>query len=267
MFLINTTDGAPRTNDYFTEVSAGRVPGSRIVRLFGINQNISTSIQDVVAAGGDYSWLLAATPLEAISTSALDDVTSTGARTILVQGLDINFNEIFEVIEMNGLTASSPTTQEFMRVNKATVITSGTYAQGAAVGANEGDISIQVSGGGDIVATIINTLGFGQSTDFVYTVPAGKRLFIKSIIIDLDSNKVADIFGWVRPDADDVTGPDYTSKSMVIHQHALQGGVPSVIDIEIPFMLPEKTDVWASGQITAGTGELILNAGGVLEDM
>jgi hypothetical protein len=104
-----------------------------------------------------------------ISTSAADNgSTATGALTITIQGLDANYNEISEVITMDGDDAVL-SLKSFLRVNSAFLTTAGSGQTNA----------------GEITGTISSDIQFyieaneGQSHQTMYTVPAGHTFLIK----------------------------------------------------------------------------------------
>src|SRR6056300_570903 len=106
--------------------------------------------------GGKYQHLDvgAASTLYAYSANAQDSASGTGARTITIQGLDNNFNEIEETVTVGG----AATTLEFLRVYRAFVATAGS------LNTNIGDVLISTaSGGGGTVLADIGTVGTGST--------------------------------------------------------------------------------------------------------
>ena len=192
--------------DFYFEIADGGNTEFEIIHKFGRNINVGTTAVPI-ATSGFYQVPTAAVTLEAISSDANDTAAGTGARIITVLGLDGNFAEIEEDISMNGVSASSATTNSFIRVFRAFVKESGTYASQTA-GSHQGDITIRASGGGATYATI-DTVGFprGQTQIAAYTVPAGKEAFVKNIFIHVDSNKSMNVLFFQRAKADDVSSP------------------------------------------------------------
>ena len=153
--------------DFLIEVNKGNVAGHTLIHKFGRNALAGTSNEDVRYGGGTLTPLTAATTIEAISASANDTSAGSGARTIKIWGVDINFAEVEATITMNGTTVTTATAQTFLRVNKARVITTGTYDV-----ANDGDITIRVVSAG--ATQIVIEAGTGVSQTTHYTIPAGK---------------------------------------------------------------------------------------------
>ena len=231
----------------------GACNGFTHVNKFGRVLNYGTSIIDVtdLPTPAVYTWLTSPVQLEAISSST-DDVatTGTGARTILVQGLDANFEEVEATINMNGTSASTATTQTFLRVHRAYVVTSGAYGK-TTTGPHVGNITIRTSGAG---ATHIYlnaaTAPVGQSLVARYTIPSGKTGYLVHANFTAAGNKQSNFYLWKRENADIVTAP--FSPKRIIETFS---GVISFLPRQwhIPIRLPEKTDIWAS-VIGDGTG-------------
>lgn len=83
------------TYDFLIAVGLGQVPGYRRITALGNNPDVDTAgPEDVWSGGGLYPWMTTATALEIVSDSASDTSAGTGARTVLVNGLDANFVEV-----------------------------------------------------------------------------------------------------------------------------------------------------------------------------
>lgn len=151
-------------NDQQIKEFAQKIGGDQytINTKFGINPSCGTTTEDIWFNGGTLQFLTSAETLDVVSTSANDTLAGTGARTILIDGLDSNFNRIIETINLSGLTPVT-TTNSFIRVNRSYVTNIGS------IGYNEGDITLTAS----TAATIQAALGatFGQTEKTQYTVP------------------------------------------------------------------------------------------------
>lgn len=156
---------------FYSAAGLGLVPGCSRVVMLGHNPivDIATDPEDVWEGGGLYPFQATASTLSVVSTSANDTAAGTGARTILISGLNSAYAPITEVVTLNGLTPVI-TTNSFLRINLCTTTSSGSGE------VNAGDISVNVSGGGALQALLRAGYGFNRSA--VYTVPAGNTLFI-----------------------------------------------------------------------------------------
>lgn len=152
--------------DWWTAVSLGKIPGFMMAVAQGTNTDVDTASvpEDLIPAGGTYSWPTVAAQLEIVSSSVNDAAAGTGARTVLVTGLNASLAVISETVTMNGLTPVT-TVNSYLRVNSLNAITVG------ALGYNDGEIVIRALAAGPRRFTIPATFGRGQSC--IFTVPAG----------------------------------------------------------------------------------------------
>jgi hypothetical protein len=84
------------SHDFLQAVGLGQVPGYRRVTAIGNNPDLDTATlpEDIWSGGGQYPWMTGATALEVVSDSANDAAAGTGARTVTINGLDINYAEV-----------------------------------------------------------------------------------------------------------------------------------------------------------------------------
>ena len=152
-------------------VSRGKVRGAFHIIKFGENLDVDGSMETIWDGGGLYTYLTSAGVLTVTSTDGDDAAAGTGARTVTVEGLDENYNQVSETLTVGGGAGSV----EFYRVFRAFVATSGSS------GTNEGTIS--VSQGATTLAQIRSVgsptlTGLGQTFMSIYTVPAGYTGYI-----------------------------------------------------------------------------------------
>ena len=86
------------------QVARGHIPGHYGLFKFGNNPSVGDSLETIWAEGGLYSYLTAATVLKVSSSSTDDTSAGTGARTVELSGLDADYNEISELVTLNGQT-------------------------------------------------------------------------------------------------------------------------------------------------------------------
>lgn len=138
--------------------------GNRVsfVHKFGRNPDIDTATdpEDVISWGGTYSFPSSAGVAEVASSSALDTAAGTGARTVMIQGVDTDCMYQEDTLTLSG-TDTVRTTNTYLRVFRAYVLTVGTGET------NAGDIT--VSHNANILAQI--DAGHGQTLQAVYTIP------------------------------------------------------------------------------------------------
>lgn len=232
------------TKDYLIRVGNKEIDGQSLLRLSGRNIDVDTALADIGMEDVLFTWPTSVSTLEAISSNADDTLAGTGARIITVNGLDSNFDEISENINMNGTSVTSATSATFIRVNSVTVKEAGTYAD-TDVGSNEGDITIRISGGGATLAFISNDpSGVGFNQDFKFTIPTNKTGIIIGASVNVDATKQAKLHILVRENADIIVAP-FSPKR--IAASVIQSEARDVPNENLNSLLAAKTDIWASG--------------------
>ena len=219
--------------DFLIEVSKGNVPGASCVLKFGMNEDIDSGSvpEEVWSYGGVYSFPTDVDVVRVTSTNAGDNATGTGARTITIQGLDSNYEEVSVDLTMNGLS-NVDTTQTFRRVHRAFVKTAGSSEH------NIGGIRVTHQGAGTpIVAEIPATMS--QTQQAIYTIPAGKSGYLAAMsgAIVKKNSGVATLEFWQR-DAVNPVRRLQSSMSVSI------SGTTTYNKIFPYKKIPEKTDVY-----------------------
>lgn len=135
------------------------------VHVGGVNADVdSASNEDIWSQGGTYPFpaTAAATTIESAEAADDGDPAGTGARTVLVEGLDANLNEISEIATMNGTNAVTLANQ-YLRINRVEVLTAGSG------GENAGLITVKHS------STVIGAIeaGLNKSRSAIFTAPSG----------------------------------------------------------------------------------------------
>jgi hypothetical protein len=175
------------------------------------------------------------------------DTTGAGARTVTIEGLDANYAEITETVDMNGQTADagSTTTASFLRVNRMYVATAG------ATGVNEGVIYAstgdQTVGVPDVASTIrarIDT-NAGQTLQAFYTVPAGKTLYLYQIWASSAATTASAQIDFLTSE----DGGPWRTRNRFACQ---QGSV--IAPYNFPLAINEKTDI--EMQATSSVGDI-----------
>jgi hypothetical protein len=157
------------------QVSRNQITFHKAFCQFGINNAVGTTNETVWIGSNLYTFPAAAAVLK-ISSSSADDASpsGTGARTVLIEGLNAAYEAISEVVALNGQTAVN-TTNSYLRVNKMIVLTAGSGGTSAGfIYAGTGTVTAGVP------AVIVNQTGlFANETESgFYSVPAGYTAFI-----------------------------------------------------------------------------------------
>lgn len=160
----NIQNASPRLAIPFgIAVQRGFVEKFKGIQKFGYNAAVSTSEETIASSSGNYTY---------ISTAGTATVTSsnTGADNngiVKIDGLDANYNEVSATATIGG----SATTQTFIRVNRATLITANSGTS------NSGNISVTV----DSTTAAYIPSGYAQTLQAVYTIPANHRGYLMQI--------------------------------------------------------------------------------------
>lgn len=213
------------------EASEGDISGESNVFVFGHNDDVDMAEEDITSVGGDYPFWQSAVAIDLVSADANDTISGSGARTVLVTGLDSSLLVVSESINLNG-TSTVTTTQTFLRVNDIRVTAVGTYGVG-----NTGVITISLTG-----STTIATITAEDSVAFqgVYTIPSGKRGYLKQVLVTAESSKTFDVFLHVRENADDTSAP--MSPHIIVTRFE---GILSEFATKVPDVpIAGKADVW-----------------------
>ena len=224
------------SRDPFFDVARGLRPDCETVHLFGINNAVGTSFETIFDDGGVYPFPDTAQTLSVVS----DDVGDT--MSVLITGLDGDYNKITETVTLTGQTEVS-TSQAFLRVNDARITG----------GENAGDITI--SSGSDVVAII--KAGDGVHQAIVYSVPAGHSFFIKKMLLDgaISNEKTFRFRAALHdPSADALTlrfWESITSTSLDFN-------------LDIPFIVPEKKDFCIEARAENSSGGVAACVSGLL---
>jgi len=232
-----------RADDFTLDVSRGVIDGYSSVHKFGRNEAVSSVEEDIWSAGGIYAFPTAA---EAIRVRAggdtADSARGSGARAVMIVGLDQNWTEISEAVTLAGSRAGAPTQTRFIRVFRAYVTDVGTYG-----GNNIGNIDIESTASLNTLCRI--AAGVGQSQMAIYTIPAGKTGYLKRLHLVTESSANGDFRIWQRANADDVTAP-FSGKRLVFATDNLN----RLFQVEFKHYIsfPAKTDIWVAGSVRGG---------------
>ena len=193
-------------------IAAGQVEGYSHINKFGhtgADINGTTTIWD--GSNGIYTWPTAAGVVAVASSSQ-------SGETVVVEGLDVNYNIISEETTIGGTT-----TAEFYRIYRA-------YMTGDQ---NENDVTFSIGGTSYAIILADN----GQTLMTTYTVPAGKTAYLMQLTCTMDKTNAPTYFRLMSRPVDN--GTSFNIKS----QLGSQGGNPVNFEYAVPLRFPEKTDI------------------------
>ena len=245
------TAGSPE--EYFFEIAEGHIGGHSYFHKFGKGLVGTTMVP--IASSLKYPTPTAATTLEAVSSDADDTAAGDGARTVTIQGLDGNWDEITQTVAMNGLTpVVFPI--DMLRVYRWWVETSGVYAT-SALGSHQGTITIQTSPGAVLWFNgTVDPYPKGQSEIAGYTVPDGYTAYVFLHNISVDSTKAVDIIFIRRMDADTIAAP-FPPMRAITEYVAVSGSLtPETGLIPVNGAFPARTDLLWLAKVASGTASI-----------
>lgn len=214
---------------YTYSIAEGTIPDHSPLLKFG-TRSATTTAQSTIWEGPTalYTYMATAQQLKITSASANDIATTgTGARTLFIQGLDANYDEISETINMNGLTAVT-TSNSYLRVFRSYVASSGSSYT------NTGDISIKNNA--STVTQAIIKAGDSQTLMSLWTVPNGATAYITNGTFSTNSNKGSRVSFFTRLN-DGIVYP------WRIQYRAYVFSGNENFNFNIPFKIPAKTDI------------------------
>ena len=210
------------------DIAQSKMYDNEAVNIFGFNRVVGTSFETLWNDGGDYVFPTSAVTMDLVSTSASDTMS------VLVTGLDANYNEISETVTLTG-TVAVTTSASFLRINSAIILS----------GSNVGGITI--SNGGTTYGFIEAELGTTQSC--IYTVPADRSLYLFRIDFNsatVNPNKYLTVRNKLRSDA-----------GRILHVAEATFATSQVsYDRQVPFKITEKTDFQFQAKSSSGTNEV-----------
>ena len=225
-------------------VLAGKVPGVSVWHQFGINKAVGSTLEYVSDLGGDQEVPATATVIKISSDNPNDALLGSGASTVIIQGLDADYNTISEVVEMKG-QGEAITLQLFLRIQFVAAYTAGSN------GVNEGTI---YAGQGTITAGVPATKyaailpEIGKTQMAMITVPRGQHALFDGFVTMSDSAKIAEVQFEMR-------APGYSWISAI--PLVLRGG--SLQWREPILLLDQKTDIRVRAKVDVTTTDVSAN--------
>lgn len=236
--------------NFFLEASKGLVPNHRVINLRGQNTDVDTSTvpETIGGLGSLYEFVTydtgaahnGAVTLRAVSTSTADDVGSTGATSLFIEGLDKDWKVVSEQIGLDG-TSTASSANRYLRLNDAYIIDAN---QGEK---NAGNIGI--TNGSDATHSLgMIRAGEGKMLQAVYTVPANHTAYILefeagmsrsatsgSAVVQLITREPT-----VRPD------PGVAHTRLTHHALSLQADGSRTFNkfFTLPIKVPQKSDIF-----------------------
>lgn len=180
---LKIVDGKPRYSSmpYLYDIAEGNVSGHTGWSKIGYNGDVDAGAEDMIPQGGSYTFpALTGIQMDITSSSIEDDPVKadtnvgTGIHTVTLYYLDAAGAEKTEDINLNGQGVVATVATDIARVQNMRAKVCGTGLAAA------GNISLSEHGGTTYKYGYI-AIGQTRMRQCVWTVPAGKTLYITSV--------------------------------------------------------------------------------------
>ena len=219
-------------------VSTSHISDHRTINIFGYNTEVGTEYVPLWEDAAAYTY-----PGSALTMTAVSDSASDTAVTMLIQGLDINYDEIQTTFTLNGTNAVTIGTA-FYRIN--VVITTAGNAVGTVTIANAGTTYAKVRAGD------------GKNQASLYTVLRGHSFYLYRIdAFSGQADATSNRYVFFRNQSRSATGVELRVAETTFRANMH-------IQRRFPFRYTEKTDIQFQCKSNAGTHEIGVFAEGVL---
>lgn len=249
VYVVPNNEISTVSADWLSQVGRGKVAGTTAFNLFALGPAQSTTIRTIWELGGstEYVFPAAAVTMTLVSSSPIDG----GVAQVFVSGLDSSYNQITEIVTLNGVVGVA-TTNQFLRVNVLVML-----RPAAGQTANVGNISC--TNGGITYGYITAT--YGKSQGGYYTVPNGYTLLLYQIDLFAGSASGAE---YITLDVKTTNNVGSNPVTLTLLQSTFQ--LSYAVTRVIPIAQPQKTDLRWRASVRSGTHPVTLLAIGCLMD-
>ena len=234
--------------DWHSAVALDKSEGNSVRNIFGYNAAIGDTFIPAWELATAYTYPTAATKM------TLRWNTADAGYTILIRGLDANYDEIQETITLTASPVTQITVNEYIRIND--LITVAT--PGGAFGAPANNISLTNAGNTVTYARI--EAGKGKNQASIYTVPRGYQyalLRISAFCASASLNNRTLAFRNVARN---------TKTGVVLRVAQVEFLEQMIIDRQVPFVYDECTDIEFQLKGSAGTQFIGVFGEGILHE-
>jgi len=235
-------------------IPAGDVGGWSNVHKFGANRAIPNGSYAPLCFGGIYRTpqVSGATKLRWKAGNVNDTPGGSGCGAIELQGLDATGALVIETIATNGNAAGPLSAHTYLRLFRMIAKDSGTYAT-TATGSHAANLVVENAAGTEDWGTLpLIVYPMAQSLIGCYSVPLGKRAFMPSWVLQVDSNKTVTFMLFVRENILQ-TAPPYSGMNMKFGAYGVAADLDKHPSIAAgPFAA--LTDIIWMATVAAGAG-------------
>lgn len=239
------------------DIALGNVTGEETLRKFGYNDAVGSSYEVIAGFTPDYT-ISSAQPMEIVYTGN-DAEGGTGARTVIIQGVDGSGDMLEETITLTAAASPKALVNSFMWINRAYVVEVGSLQD------NENDITIRTTGAATPATTTYGIIEAdeGQTLQSLFYVPNDftDGLIIKRWDIASGSGKAGT--SRLRTKKNALIGTEEswrTRDKLRFYQNHVDRDFK-----ESPMVVTPNSLVMVEGKTDAGSGELAANFWGHLQ--
>jgi len=225
-----------RPTDFHNEVALGRRQGATAWNKFGYNDDIDIGTELIASWGGTFQFLTTGETINIVSSSTADDgdPAGTGVNSIVVYGVDDNWETQTVVYTMNGTTTVT-SAESWIGINRIAVFLSGSGQT------NAGTITVTATTSGYTMAQM--PAGEGVSQQLIFYTAADHQflaewLYFNSIKLSGGGNPELILKGWVYSSVNNTKQEVFRGKMDLARTNAINVAPP------IPFTITEKTILW-----------------------
>jgi len=223
-----------RPTSFNYEVALGRRQGYTTWNKFGYNADVDSGTEIIASFGGTFTPLTTASTLSIVSTSIEDDSAGTGARSVVVYGVDASRNEQTEVVALDG-TTPVVTASTWLGINRIAVYVAGSTLN------NVGVVTATAVTGGAVQAQM--PAGEGTTQQAIFFTQTSHTLLADYLLLNAEktgggaSPKIR-FKGWVYSA---VSASKYNVLNVLIDTAA--DNHMQITPIQ-PFVISEKSCLW-----------------------
>jgi len=233
--------------DWHSAVALGKSKGNSVRNIFGYNASIGTTFIPAWENATAYTYPTAA------ETMTLRWNTADAGYTVLIKGLDENYDEIQETITLTATPVTQTTTNQYLRINDLVTIAT----PGGAFGDPNNDITLTNAGNTVTYAKML--AGTGKNQASIYTVPRGYQFALLRISAFCASASLNNRTLAFRNVARLKTG-------VVLRVAQTEFLEQMIIDRQLPFVYDECTDIEFQLKGSAGTQFIGVFCEGILHE-
>lgn len=233
--------------DWHSAVALGKSGGNSVRNIFGYNAAIPSTFVPAWELATAYTY-----PTSAI-TMTLRWNTADAGFTVLIKGLDANYNEIQETVTLTASPVTKTTTNQYFRINDLIVVAT----PGGAFGSPTNNITLTNAGNTVTYARIDADTSKNQAA--IYTVPRGYQLALVRISAFCASAALNNRTLAFRNIARLKTG-------VILRVAQTEFLEQMIIDRQLPFVYDECTDIEFQLKGSSGTQFIGVFGEGILHE-